>query len=294
MGKKRKKTDFDVSLIKNQSVWQHYVDRLTELSISMFEWRNVPDTIDTRYLELVLFGRGSILFFEDEILGHLCLPYTSQGRLDVYKNPMFRRAQAANSYHKECSAADSVIIYNNLLREPSRFIVNEYAYKLWNLDRIIDVNTNAQKTPVLLQGPQEQRLTLLNLYKEFDGNAPVIHGGKNLDISGFKVLKTDAPFVSDKIYELKAKIWNEALTYLGITNISYQKRERLISDEVTRSQGGTIASRWSRLHARQMACEKINKMFGLDISVVFRGDDPDESTDTADPMDPFKAGDPNE
>lgn len=270
---KRKKTFFGQSLLENEAAFRHYVDRLTEMSISSFKWENVPPTIDTRYLELVLFGRGGILFFEDEILGPLCLPYTSQGRLDVYKNPLFRRAIASNGYQRECTAADSVIIYNNLLREPSIDIVREYAYKLWNLDRIIDVNTNAQKTPVLLQGPQEQRLTLLNLYKEWDGNAPVIHGNKSLDLSGFKVLKTDAPFVSDKIYDLKVKIWNEALTYLGISNVQYQKRERLISDEVTRSQGGTIAARWSRLHAREMACEKINEMFGLNMKVSFREDE---------------------
>ena len=274
---RRRKTVFGESLINNERAFMHYVDRLTEMSISSFEWENVPDTIDTRYLELVLFGKGGILFFEDEVLGHLCLPYTSNGRLDVYKNPLYRRAMASNGYQKECTAADSVIIYNNLLREPSLDIVREYAYKLWNLDRIIDVNANAQKTPILLQGPKEQRLTLLNLYKEFDGNAPVVHGTKNLDLSGFKVLKTDAPYVSDKIYDLKVKIWNEALTYLGISNVQYQKRERLISDEVNRSQGGTIASRWSRLHAREMACEKINKMFGLNMSVHFREDDSSSS-----------------
>lgn len=289
---RRRKTFFGESLINNQAAYRHYVDRLTEMSISSFEWENVPDSIDTRYLELVLFGRGKILFFEDEVLGPLCLPFTSDGKLDIYKNPLYRRAQASNGYRKQCSAADSVIIYNNMLREPSLEIVREYSYKLWNLDRIIDVNANAQKTPVLLQGPQEQRLTLLNLYKEFDGNAPVIHGTRNLDLSGFKVLKTDAPYVSDKIYDLKVKIWNEALTYLGISNVQYQKRERLISDEVTRSQGGTIASRWSRLHARETACEQINKMFGLQMSVHFR-EEPDMDEQPL-PSDINTGGEPDE
>ena len=110
------------------------------------------------------------------------------------------------------------------------------------------------------------------MYMQWEGNYPVIYGDNNLDIDGLKVLKTDAPFVADKIYMLKTQIWNEALTYLGISNLNIQKKERLVSDEVTRNQGGTIASRYSRLQARREAVDKINKMFGLDISVDYRED----------------------
>ena len=151
-------------------------------------------------------------------------------------------------------------------------MVKIYSKRLYNLDRIIDVNANAQKTPVLLQGSEMQRLTLLNLYKEYDGNAPVIFGDKNLDINGLKCITTEAPYVADKIYTLKTQIWNEALTYLGISNLNIQKKERLVSDEVIRNQGGTIASRYSRLQARRNACEEINKMFGLEIEVDYRDD----------------------
>ena len=147
-----------------------------------------------------------------------------------------------------------------------------FARRLYNIDRIIDVNANAQKTPVLLQGTEKQRLTLLNLYKEYDGNAPFIFGDKNLDLNSLKSLSTNAPYVCDKLYQLKTQIWNEALTYLGISNINIQKKERLISDEVTRNQGGTIASRYSRLESRRQAVKKINDMFGTNIEVNYRED----------------------
>ena len=150
-----------------------------------------------------------------------------------------------------------------------------YAYRLYMLDSIIDINANAQKTPLLVQASDSQRLTLMNLYKEYDGNAPVIFGDKNLDINGLKVLTTNAPFVADKVYQLKAKIWNEALTYLGITNINTEKKERMITDEVNKDQGGVVASRYSRLIARQQACEEINRMFGLDIWVDYKTDSTD-------------------
>ncbi|MDO5811326.1 MAG: hypothetical protein Q4Q37_09535, partial [Methanobrevibacter sp.] len=103
-----------------------------------------------------------------------------------------------------------------------------FAKKLYNIDRAIDVNANAQKTPILLLCEENQRLSYINLYKEYDGNAPVIKGTTGLDLEGFQVLKTDAPYVADKLYELKTNIWNEALTYLGITNITYSKKERMI------------------------------------------------------------------
>ena len=113
---------------------------------------------------------------------------------------------------------------------------------------------------------------MLNLYKEFDGNTPVVLGDKNLDINAIKALNTGAPYVADQLYQLKTQIWNEALTYLGISNVSVEKKERLISDEVNRTQGGTIASRYSRLQARREACEQINRMFDLNIWCDYRED----------------------
>ncbi len=107
---------------------------------------------------------------------------------------------------------------------------------------------------------------------KWDGNEPFIFGDKNLNPNSLKVLKTDAPYVADKLYQLKTEIWNEALTYLGISNVNYQKKERMITDEVMRAQGGVIASRYSRLESRRKACHEINKMFGLNIEVNYRED----------------------
>lgn len=270
---RRKKTLFEESLVRNNQSYIQYVNRLTELSISMFEWKNLPPTIDRRYLELELFQNGRVVYFNDEVIGDLCLDCITSGRLDVYGEPYIRRAYSRyNNYQKMLKSTNSVIIWNNYLRLNSVLDVEIFARKLWLIDRIIDVNVNAQKTPVLVQGTEKQRLTLLNLYKEFDGNTPFIFGDKNLDLNALKAIVTDAPFVSDKLYQLKTQIWNEALTYLGISNINVQKKERLITDEVTRNQGGTIASRYSRLDCRRMAADKINAMFKTDIEVNYRED----------------------
>ena len=174
---RRKKTNFDESLITNNRTYGQYLERLTELSVSMFEWKNLPDTIDPRFLEITLFTDGQAVFFKDEVMGFLCLQVIINGRLNVYRIPIDRRAFAVNGYQKPLTIDDSVIIYNNYLRSNSVGMCKLYAKRLYDLDRSIDVNARAQKTPIIVQATEQQRLTLLNLYKEVDGNSPVIFGG---------------------------------------------------------------------------------------------------------------------
>lgn len=271
MGKR--KTNFDESAYMNNKTFMYYFNRLRELSISMFEWENLPDTVDQRFLEMTLFEKGVGVFFKDEELNeHLALRVILNGEFSVYGIPKKRRAVASNGYNMQLDDKNSVLIYNNYLHTNCVDDIRMYAMRLYNLDRAIDVNANAQKTPVLIQCSEQERLTMMNLYKEFDGNSPVIYGDKNLNTKGIDVLKTDAPYVCDKLYELKTQIWNEALTYLGINNTNVTKKERLISDEVIRNSGGVIASRHSRLESRREACKQINKMFGLDVRVNYRAD----------------------
>lgn len=268
----KKDRAFWESATLNNATYMQYYNRLTELSISMFEWVNLPDSVDPRFLELALFAEGQCVFFEDEVMGFLCLQNVLGGKFNVYRIPTKRRAYAVNGYQKELDENNSVIIFNNYLHTNSMLDVRMFAKRLYNLDRAIDINANAQKTPILIQCDEKQRLTMLNLYKQYDGNEPVIFGDKNLNANGVKVLQTGAPYVADKLYELKAQLWNEALTYLGISNINTQKKERMITDEVTRNMGATIASRYSRLQSRREACEKINAMFGLNIWCNYRED----------------------
>ena len=256
----------------NNATFMQYYNRLVELAISMFEWKNLPETIDPRFLELALFGDGMAVFFEDKEIGYLALRTMIGGRLNLYNIPTDRRAYASNGYNMPLTQDDSVIIWNNLMHTNSVLEVSNFSKRLWDLDRTIDVNAKAQKTPILIRCEESQRLTLKNLYKQYSGNEPVIYADKGLAAKPIDVLKTDAPYVCDKLYELKTQIWNEALTYLGISNVSYQKKERLLQDEVQRNLGGTIASRYSRLEARRQAANEINKMFGLNIDVNFRED----------------------
>ncbi len=272
MGRNKRDTNWLDSAFMNNRTYIQYYNRLTELALSMFEWKNLPDTVDPRFIEMCLFADGKAVFFKDEDLGYLCLQVAISGRLNVYRIPIDRRAYATNGYNKNLTIDNSVIIYNNFMRTNSKLDVEMFARRLYNLDRIIDVNANAQKTPVLIKCTEDERMTMKQLYMKYDGNEPFIFGESDLNTNGLTVLKTDAPYVADKLYQLKTQLWNEALTYLGIMNVNTTKKERMVTDEVTRNNGGTVASRYSRLAVRQQACEEINRMFGLNVSCEYRED----------------------
>ena len=280
MGRNKKDCAFWESLYMNNRNYILYYNRLMELAVSMFEWKDLPPAepknnkmgVDSRFLELTLFADGRSVFFEDDVMGYMALQCLINGQLDVYRVPKSRRAFAVNGYQRELDQTNSVIIYNNYLRTNSMFDIEMYAKRLYNMDRIIDVNVNAQKTPILIACDENEKLTMENLYAQYDGNKPFIFGRKGLNNQPLSAITTGAPYVADKIYTLKSMIWNEALTYLGISNTNITKRERLITDEVQRNMGGVVASRHSRLEMRKKACEEINNMFDLNISVDYRED----------------------
>lgn len=254
----------------NDAAYLFYYERLRDIAISLFKYENLPDTMDARYLELGLLEQGKMVLFEDEVLGYLSLEVLIGQPLDVYRNPIKRTAYAVNGYRKELDASNSVIIYNDLLRENGIRRLEYYARKLYEIDRSIDVNVKTQKTPVMILCNEQQRSTMKNLFMQYEGNEPFIYGDKNLDLSGVQVLNTGAPYVAGDLQDLKTSIWNEALTYLGVPNVNNVKKERLITDEVTRNMGGTNASRFSRLKAREQAIDKFNAMFGTNITVDYQ------------------------
>ena len=284
----KKDRQFWESAAMNNGTYKQYYNRLVELAISMCEWKNLPKTVDARFLELCLFTDGQAIFFYDEALGYLTLQNATNGGFNVYRIPVKRRAYAVNGYNRELDENNSVIIFNNYLHTNSQLDATMFAKRLYNLDRAIDINANAMKTPIIIKCDETQRLSMLNLCKKYDGNEPFIFGDKSINTNAIQVLKTDAPYVADKLYQLKTQIWNEALTYLGISNINVQKKERLVTDEVTRNQGGTIASRYSRLNARREACKQINEMFGLNVWCDYR-----EDYQTIDDADDTVNGEPN-
>lgn len=265
------KNQFWMSDLSTDLIYIHYFRRLTQLAISMFEWTNLPDTVDPRFLELTLFRDGHALFFEDDIIGPLAMRCTMNAPFNVYDVPINRRAYAPNNYQANRTMENSVIIYQDMLRDNMFETVEYFATALAQLETTIRINLNAQKTPFVIKCEESQRLTMKNLYEQYNGNVPFILGTKGLNMQDIQVINTGAPYLCDKLMEQKEKVWNEALTTLGIST-NYIKSERLAKDEAFMSQGATVSSRYTRLNARQQACEEINEMFDLDIWCEFRQD----------------------
>lgn len=272
---KSKKNIFNDSAVMNNIAYQIYYNKIFSLCCSRFQWSGLPESVNPQFMEKILVTQGKALFFKDDVIGELALAFNGQGQLNIYNEPTQRNAYASNGYRALRNYAESVIIWNNYIHQPDIILIKYYAARLWDLDRTMDVNARAQKTPALIQCDETQRLTLLNLYKEYDGNAPVIFGNRGLNAEGLTFISTAAPYVGDKLTEMKHNVWNECLTFLGIANVNFSKRANLVVDEVNRSMGGTVASRSDPLQERQMACEKINRMFGLNVKCEFISQEPE-------------------
>lgn len=253
--------DFMTSVRDNGKAYFKYFTQLSNIAMSRFEWTGLPDTIDTRFLELILYFNGQAIIFKDEVMGWLVTRWTGESELDVYDVPVVRRAFANNVYNNTLYSYNSVVIYNNMLRQPISSFIDYQSKRLYDYDKAIDINASAQKTPILIRCQKHMLMSLKNLYAKFTGNEPVIYANDEvLDDTNFKVLKTDAPFVADKLQSLKSATWNETLTYLGIPNVTYQKSERMITDEVARMMGGTVASVESEIFMRKQAIASLKKL----------------------------------
>lgn len=252
----------------NVITYNDYYKRLRLMALSMFEWINVPEAISTRYIERTLFNEGRVLFFKDPTLNYMCLRCTPIG-LNNYDEPIEFNA-ISHSYNKKYSANESVLIRNNIDELPTDSTIQLFALRLAEVEVTAGVNIKAQKTPILITANDKERLTLKNVYMKYEGNEPVIYGFKGTDFESFKVLKTDAPYLGDKLMVYKHNIWNEALTFLGIKNTNTDKRERLNSDEVNANNQLVTFSAETMLASRKEACQKINQMYGLNIDVRLR------------------------
>lgn len=263
----------------NSRQYRHYYDLLKMLACSVYKWEGLPPEIDERFLELTLFQTALAVFFNDpEFNAFFALRGSPSGQLNVYNNPTRYMVYGANGrFHRNLAANECVPIWANYLRQPMHNTIDLYARKLTDIDRTMDVNLAAQKTPVLITCTEEQRLTMLNLYKQYDGNEPVIFGYKIIDQAAaggqpIQAIQTGAPYIVTDLLTDKARIWAEIMTYLGINNANQDKKERLVADEVSANDDQIQMCRLMNLNARRQACDQINRKYGLNVSVNYNTD----------------------
>ena len=254
----------EMSMLTNNATYIDYLNRLRLLATSLFTWENLDEVAGfgaSRFLEQSLFDNGRACFVKDDELGFMVLKVNPSDKLNVYNLPTRVMAWSIG-YEKNYDFDDVVYIMNNELQLPTSQTINLIAYRLYETERTIDTNLIAQKTPILIEGDTKTILTLKNVYMQYSGNTPFIFGNKQFDISNkLNVLKTDAPYLIDKLTIHKHELWNEALTYLGIDNANTDKKERLITDEVE-SNNDLINFYLNCFYkTRKQACELINEKF---------------------------------
>lgn len=264
----------------NDYVFTDYYKRLSLLARVVFKWENLPNGIDEKWIEEFLYAEGRCMFFKHETLGLMVARCTDYGTLNPYNEPTELMPVISNftdlkirSYE---NGSECVLIRNNDDTLPTANTIKMYAYKLAEIDRTIDVNIKAQKTPILIKCSEKQKVTLTNVYNQYRSNMPVIFGTKDLDLADIGVLNTSAPVVFPELEIQKHNVWNECMSFLGINNANQDKRERLVDDEVEANDEQIQMFAHIMLKARQKACEDINKIFDTKITVSFRS--PEEIT----------------
>ena len=267
----KKINETDLAMLINNRTMIDYLDRFRMLATSLFTWENLDKYAGTgasRFLEQSLYENGRACFVKDDKLGYLALKVNPSDKLNVYMLPTRVMAWSIG-YNKDYDFDDVVYIMNNELQKPTMAIMELFATRMYETERTIDNNLIAQKTPILIEGDTKTILTLKNVYMQYSGNTPFIFGNKQFDISNkLNVLKTDAPYLIDKLDLHKHQIFNEALTVLGINNANMDKKERLITDEVESNDQLINYYLNCFYKTRKKACDEINEKYGLDVKIV--------------------------
>jgi len=258
------------SQLYNFRTYLDYKARMMGLAENVFQFKNMNKFIDLAYVNSNLLIKGSIAFFKDEVMGLLALPYTPVGALDIYGRPTSIRVIPKNGYYnRTLHRGEFVIMYDNDSHISIFPNLVAHAERMALIKTVIDTNISQQKTPRFFRTSEENKKTVEDLLNQIDGNANTVLTYDNLDLEDTTCVLQPAPYVSDKLTQNLRDEWSEFLELIGITNVSVQKKERMIRDEIITSMGGTIASRYSRFTARKKAIEEINELFGEKLEVEF-------------------------
>lgn len=263
-----------VAQMANNMTFSYYYYKLMLVARSLFEWENLPNNMDERWIEKYLFTSGKCIFYKDPVMGYMVAGLAQQGGVNCYGDPTSVYPVAENyvySGDKLVNGENCYVIRNNDLMLPNFPIIRHYAYKLCNIDRAIDTNVEAVKTPIIVRCSEKQKLSLKNAINQRKDNEPVIWASDLADINEMvDTLTTNAPIVFPQLQTQKHMILNEVFTDLGINNANMDKRERMVANEVEANNEQVKACEDVMLKARQQACKEINRIFGTNISVKRR------------------------
>lgn len=261
----------------NTAQFNYYLKYLIQYAIAQFDW-NIPNNWDKDYFIYTLYGRGFIAIIKTDRFGVIPQQCSLRG-LNVFYHPTealianpLLPGYRAQKIDKECVVIKLQPDYTSIMDK-----VAFYADMMGLCDEIAQVNLfNSQLSYVMAA----QNKTIAESFKKL---YDVIHSGNPAVVVDKELMNSDGSptwqafngevgrnFIVDKIQTVKETIKDQFLTDLGIPNANTQKRERLITDEVTsnRQETAIVSDMWLT-HIKE-DIDKANKMFGIDISVKWR------------------------
>lgn len=268
----------------NNIVWWNTFMNLMNVATYAFEWSGLPDTCNERFLELALLTRGCACICKDPELGYLSLFSNAADGLNLYGEVPKIFATGVNGYNKQYvnyveggdnSKATAVTCRDNNVMIPYVRYILRATDRLMSAERSLDVASKKLKNPYFVTVDETQVNSVKKILSDVDDNQDSVITSKSTMPDGFKVFPTNVDVNTLKtLWEHYNNIDNNIRTMLGINNNSTAgKRERLIVDEVNANNDFTDINIDMRLHERELFCERVNKTFGLNISVKKRFQD---------------------
>ena len=252
--------------------YQLLYDRYKMLSLNMFRWEGLPETIESRYIENALFNHGLCLIVNDENLGFVSTPCNYGANLNINCVPTEVITCGYNyiktvKYLQKGVKENCQLILNNDLGIGNHKFIELYSQKMYEVNRVIRANINQQKYPWFIPCEPKMKTTIKAMYEKVDNLEPLILADKSIITEGIQVLTTPTPYVADKLNEYKYELEREILTFHGLNN-NFEKKERLLTNEVDSNNDYISSNLEIQYKNRLIAQELLNKKFGWNCKVI--------------------------
>lgn len=261
-----------------RATYANWFNRLYDVALARFKWEGLEDSpfLDERFIEQFLFWQPLMAGYHDSVMGNLILPAMPSDNFDIIGDPKYVCAYGCNSNYQKTglNKQNCAYLWCNMRRSPDTIVIKQFAQRLTNIDRTIDLNLAAQKTPRIAYANENTKLSVQNMVYQQDKYDPWLYVKGNPSTDDIKnmmgVLDLGVQYIGLQLEQQKKETLAEALTYLGIESNYNMKAERQFTTEVQMTLGQVEADRLSPLYSRQKFCKDYNRLFGTNISVSMR------------------------
>ena len=264
---------YNQALAENTIEFTQYMEWITSLAMSRFEYEGLPETCDARYLEecLLYFGQATIAAPEDMPDIYFSIQAAATGELTPYGKPMRWRCIGADGKTNFAASWETgTFIYDRKSRANLWGKLESCAKRLARYSRTENINLMHQFTPYLVTAPEEQVQSVQNVFAQtVSGQAAVVGYEALSDLikNGIDTIDTQVEWIGDKLQTGALGTWSEVFRILGIPHLQFEKAERMITDEAETTLVPTRLMLEDALAAREEGLDWFNKRFGFNATV---------------------------